>query len=365
MRTAFFSVLLVLCSEAYGEGIEVNGAFETGDGLGWTQWGATWGLDYVYDFAASADVYEGASCLRMTATKGSFGVYQEFCVEPGVPFDVAWAWKGKTDGSTGWWELLIVDAPYSLLAVDDPVNHPETTVVVKWEVGFGGPYPAPSDVWVEETGSINPTSDVVTLVLKCGSTAGPVEVSFDAVEVTHASNLVDLTSISPAKGKTAGGERVTVTGVNLTPGAVVTIGGADLIDPVRLSTCAITGIVPPGPEGPADVVVTTENGTATLPGGYTYMGIHRFLRGDCNDDTGIDIADAICILQLLFGGITVPASDCLAVANSNGDATNDVSDAVYLLRHLFTAQASPPEPYPSCGTGAEEPGCATGPVSCQ
>ncbi len=364
MRGSVLSFLLLLTSRALGEGIEVNGTFESGDGLGWTTWNSPWGAGFLYDYAAIEDAHQGTSSLLMSASTGSFGVYQEFCVESGVPFDAAWAWKGKTDGSTGWWEFLIIDGPYSYLAADDPANHPETTIAAKWEVGFAGAYPPAIETWTEDTGGIVPTSDMVTVVLKCGSTSGPVRVSFDAVTVAHPSGLVGVTSIAPPKGKTAGGEGVTITGANLTPDCVVAIGGTALIDPVRLSTCAITGTAPPGPEGRADVTVTTAAGTATLAGGYTYEATHRFLRGDCNGDSHVDISDAICMLFVLFKGDAAPAADCPAIANTNGDGRDDVSDVVYLLSHLFLAKAAPPAPYPACGTGDERPGCVTAPAAC-
>ncbi|MEV7471998.1 IPT/TIG domain-containing protein, partial [Streptomyces kronopolitis] len=79
-----------------------------------------------------------------------------------------------------------------------------------------------------------------------------------------------IASILPNSGPATGGTAFTLTGTNLT-GATVTIRGQAasniVIDPTGTS---LTGLTPPGATGNADVAVTTPNGAATLPGGYTY-----------------------------------------------------------------------------------------------
>ncbi len=52
-------------------------------------------------------------------------------------------------------------------------------------------------------------------------------------------------------------------------------------------------------------------------GAYEYCGEAapptRFLRGDCTGDGNVDIADAVALLNFLFGGgpmITAPYPDC-------------------------------------------------------
>jgi hypothetical protein len=63
-------------------------------------------------------------------------------------------------------------------------------------------------------------------------------------------------------------------------------------------------------------------------------GEPSFIRGDCNDDGGVDISDAVCVLNWLFLGGSAP--DCAAVANSNGDAAG---------RHL-RRDVPPQSPFP-------------------
>lgn len=52
--------------------------------------------------------------------------------------------------------------------------------------------------------------------------------------------------------------------------ANVTIGGAAVTNLVVVSDTEITATTPAGTEGAADVVVTTDGGSDTLVGGFTY-----------------------------------------------------------------------------------------------
>ena len=73
-----------------------------------------------------------------------------------------------------------------------------------------------------------------------------------------------------------------------------------------------------------------------------------FVRGDANADGQIDIADAITILDYLFGGGHVPA--CRDAGDGNDDGTVDIGDAITVLGHLFGGAGSLPEPFGACGT---------------
>lgn len=90
-----------------------------------------------------------------------------------------------------------------------------------------------------------------------------------------------------------------------------------------------------------------------------------FLRGDCNEDGGVDVSDAVCILAWLFQGRATPG--CRAAANTNGDAQEDISDAIHLLDHLFLGGPAPVAPFPDCGSGTlptDEETCGTPPETC-
>ncbi len=72
-----------------------------------------------------------------------------------------------------------------------------------------------------------------------------------------------------------------------------------------------------------------------------------FIRGDANDDGGVDISDAIALLKYLYLGSDEPP--CHSAADGNDDGALDVSDAIFVLSHLFLGQAEPPPPFPEPG----------------
>ena len=82
-----------------------------------------------------------------------------------------------------------------------------------------------------------------------------------------------LTAVAPASGPAAGGTTITLTGTgfqNNTPGTnSVTVGGENATSVVVVSDTTITCDTPARPAGAADVVVSNDNGTATLAGGGT------------------------------------------------------------------------------------------------
>ena len=125
-------------------------------------------------------------------------------------------------------------------------------------------------------------------------------------------------------------------------------------------------------DGDLDIITTEEN----APPGSIGLGVIwyenpnalevRFLRGDCNDDGDVNVSDAVCNLNWLFGG---PAPvGCAAALNTNGDAGVNITDAVSLLNFLFSDGSAPAAPYPDCGPGMLPAdmafGCAN-PPNCQ
>ena len=72
-----------------------------------------------------------------------------------------------------------------------------------------------------------------------------------------------------------------------------------------------------------------------------------FIRGDANDDSMVNLTDAIFILSHLFMGGEGPS--CLAAADSTGNRSLDLSDSVFLLNFLFNGGDAPPAPFPECG----------------
>jgi YVTN family beta-propeller protein len=71
----------------------------------------------------------------------------------------------------------------------------------------------------------------------------------------------------------------------------------------------------------------------------------KFLRGNCNGDSGVDLSDAVFALFRLFEGGGAPP--CAEACDSNGDAAFDLADPVFTLDFLFLG-GPPPGSYPSC-----------------
>ncbi|MBN1420644.1 MAG: IPT/TIG domain-containing protein [Planctomycetes bacterium] len=345
-----------------------NGAFEADPpGVTWTEWGAPWGAGYVYNYQDDVDPGEGIFSLALSASSGSFGVYYNICVEPGVPVNVSWRWRGLQSGANGWFEVLLLDQAWDINVGDGP--QPED-LMEKWEFGFGGTFLPPEEEWTDGAGSRTPTGGVMCLVLKCGTTTGPVNAWFDAVVVTQGAEP-SIESIEPSEGAVDGGETVTVVGCGFTTDAVVTIGGKNLVDPSLDSdpvtgAARITGTTPAGAAGPADVTVTTSHGTATFAGGFVYKGGDvLFIRGDADGSGGFTVGDAIQILERLFSGRTALDSNCEDTGDLDDTGVFTIGDAVYLLSYLFADGPEPPAPFPGCGadpTPETSLGCEAYPV---
>ncbi len=80
-----------------------------------------------------------------------------------------------------------------------------------------------------------------------------------------------------------------------------------------------------------------------FPGGTTGPA---FLRGDVNQDTAVDITDAVAILEYLFLGFP---TNCLSALDANDDGGANIADVGYMLAYLFTSGADPAAPFPLCG----------------
>ncbi len=72
------------------------------------------------------------------------------------------------------------------------------------------------------------------------------------------------------------------------------------------------------------------------------IGDLEFSRGDCNNDGGTDIADAVFLLSnILFptGTPTIPA--CADACDGNDDGVSDIADAIAVLSALFAGGVLP------------------------
>ena len=78
----------------------------------------------------------------------------------------------------------------------------------------------------------------------------------------------------------------------------------------------------------------------------TVEGPVVFIRCDPGNDQNVSIADAVNILEHLFGSTAIP---CLDSADCNDSGVIDIADAVYVLQFLFVNGTTPPQPYPDAG----------------
>jgi len=84
-----------------------------------------------------------------------------------------------------------------------------------------------------------------------------------------------------------------------------------------------------------------------VDGTMNIVNFNPFLRGDCNTDTLVDIADGISILSYLFQGSATPT--CRDACDLNDDGSIDTSDAIYTFSYQFVAGAPPMAPFPDAG----------------
>lgn len=125
-------------------------------------------------------------------------------------------------------------------------------------------------------------------------------------------------------------------------------------NPVTVSLTGNTGLGSP----PVEQVVVVNSQSQSLfvagcsielaPGG----GIDR---GDCNDDSNFDIADAVVLLSFLFLSGSV---NCQNACDNNDDEQVNIADAVTALSALFTGGPPPP------GNGQCGPDPTPGSLSC-
>jgi hypothetical protein len=81
-----------------------------------------------------------------------------------------------------------------------------------------------------------------------------------------------ITGVSPGTGSMAGGTDVTISGTNFVTGATVTFDGLPADDVVVVNANTIQLKTPlTETEGPVEVAVTTDAGSAVLPDGFTYI----------------------------------------------------------------------------------------------
>ncbi len=72
-----------------------------------------------------------------------------------------------------------------------------------------------------------------------------------------------------------------------------------------------------------------------------------FVRGDCNRDLLVNLADGIMALNHLFVGTLLPP--CLDACDANDDNLINAADPVYVFAYQFSEGPPPVAPFPNEG----------------
>ena len=127
---------------------------------------------------------------------------------------------------------------------------------------------------------------------------------------------------------------------------------AGLLDPTSTGLSWDNGLGSP----PVANVVVVGGGSIEadlLDGGVTLFPQYAppdvpFIRGNCNGDDDLDIADGIWILNDLFQG--GPSGTCLEACDANDDDFMDAADAIFVISYRLLSGPVPSAPWPDCGT---------------
>jgi hypothetical protein len=125
----------------------------------------------------------------------------------------------------------------------------------------------PGNLGATETGTVKPPGGECAREWPLGA---PGHDYYTPPAVPPSAPVLEVTGVQPDHGSVAGGGQVSVFGARFAAGAVVTFGGAAAGSVALVTPEELSCLTPPGTAGPADVTVTTPDGSATLPGGYTY-----------------------------------------------------------------------------------------------
>ena len=78
----------------------------------------------------------------------------------------------------------------------------------------------------------------------------------------------------------------------------------------------------------------------------------RFIRGDFNGDTSVNLSDAVGILLYLFMGEAAP--DCMEAGDADDDASVNLTDSPFIRNYLFLGGPALPAPFPLPGLDPTE-----------
>lgn len=183
----------VSVAPALAANLVINGGFETGTQAPWQTFQG-WGSGITRTFNSTEPGRVGNYCLRLRATDGSFGVYQEVTTIPGHQYRIDAYWKGVKTGDPTWFEIILIDGPFSLQQADQqpyvalnfmyaydpaPFSFPWT-----WGHDMNGGSELQDPDRNNYNGVRTASGTKMTVVLKAGGVGGtPMDAFFDEVSL--------------------------------------------------------------------------------------------------------------------------------------------------------------------------------------
>lgn len=268
------------------------------------------------DDAAAENALNNASYMRVDVTTGSFDMFPTGNMSVGFPAIYAWADHGNgVDQEDTSVEIVTADVP------DEG----------RFFVGAKVTETTPG-VWRYEYAVFNLNSHRSAGSLSIPAfDAGVTGLGFHDVDY-HSGEPYDPTDWSNSYD-----------GMNVTWASPETFGQNENSNALRFGTMynfwfdATTppeagnltlGLFRPGPVDSIDVpLLVPSAGGPTEP---------EFVRGDCNNDGGTNIADGIALLAFLFPDGMVPTLACDDACDANDDGMLDIGDGIAVLNALFS-----------------------------
>jgi hypothetical protein len=187
----------------------------------------------------------------------------------------------------------------------------------------------------------------------------------DSIQVTSSVNWNQPAISQVAPPAAAVSATVVLTGTDFHNGVRVLFGGTqatsvtfnEAIDAAHVSVVVPSGVAP----GATTVKVVNLDGQESNLAAFTVQATEgKFIRGDSNLDSVVDISDGLKVLLYLFNGASAP---CLDALDANDSGTVDITDGILILDYLFKGGAAPAQPFPAKGadpTTTDGLNCAQG-----
>ncbi|MAB80752.1 MAG: hypothetical protein CMJ89_15495, partial [Planctomycetes bacterium] len=257
---------------------------DSGSGLGGTSV-FLFGTGFVVDAAGTPTItFAGVGASGITVLDNTSILCQAPPGTAGALVDVV---LNNANGQASLIGAFQYDAPAPTLASISPAEGPPVggTPVALTGTGFLAHDPGATNVLFGNTpgSNVQVTSDTQLTVT---SPSGPAGVSVDVTVLNQngAATLagafqyrdgVTVAGVLPANGRSTGGEAITINGAGFaSPTAGITsvlFGSIPALDLFIMSDSIMTVTAPSGTSGTSvDVVVSNDNGTSTLSGGYRY-----------------------------------------------------------------------------------------------